>query len=310
MKIGGYFCIVLTLTGLVVKPEIASNFRSSQKNILRFAYNAGAFSDVRLKDAELALEVWSESLRKKMAYVTEQVTAVILDGVADLEKVLLRGEVDVVILGPLEYFELEKKNLLDPVLVPFSGEKVTQKYLLLARDDRIQRVTQVKDKKALVQTGGQGPLPMIWLERLLTQKGFSEGVRIFSELSEVDKASQALFPVFFGQADVCVVTDRSYLTMTELNPQIARDLALLQSSEDLLRGLVCFRKDVPYEQRKEILKIMTEFHKEPEGNQILMIFHEEQLVPFESEYLNSARDLYFGLRKIETKTEIKSNTGK
>ncbi|OGD18799.1 MAG: hypothetical protein A2W03_14985 [Candidatus Aminicenantes bacterium RBG_16_63_16] len=270
-----------------------SAFVEGTTKVFRVGYSGGAFSEVRLADVQIALEVWTTKLGHKLSRTTEKVTAVIYHNLQEIELAVRSGDVDMVVLGSLDYLQLENNDGLDPVLVGAVGENVEMECVVLTRKDKnIHNVQDLRNRVLYADTGGNGDLPVLWLDTVLLKAKLPGAGRLLASLKQVEKPSQAVLPVFFNQADACLVSNRSFTTLSELNPQLGNDLAVLICSPPLLRGLVCLRSDLPKETKQDVVDILTRLHTEPEGKQTLMTFREERLIPFLSSYLETTRALF------------------
>ncbi len=284
----------LVLAGLVLVSHFSAlgQKRPPLPDDIKIAYNYSAFSDVTIQDVQIALELWSNQLKDKMKGSAREVVVDILEGPQAIDLALSNEQLDVVILGPLDYFNLDHGDVLEPILAPQTAGKVTQRYYLVVPRGGSLLLSDLEHKELTVFAGGQGTLPFVWLDTQLLKEDLPQANEFFGSVRLVEKASEALYPVFFGQSDACVLTDRSFDTLCELNPQINTKLVPLIRSADLLRGFVCFRRGLDDTLKQETMRIMLDLHTEPEGSQILMMFREERLVPFEERYLEQNLLLY------------------
>jgi ABC-type phosphate/phosphonate transport system substrate-binding protein len=278
---------VLALLGL-------SRDSQDDRSHFQVGYVGGSFSEIRLKDAQIALEVWTTSVGQKLSSFTEKVSATIYRNLSEAEHDVKAKNVDLIVVGSLDYLELESKVGLDPILVGSSDGQIERPFILLTRKDKsIKQLSQLKAKTMLIETGGFGdiPIPLYWLETILLRDGLPRAETFFQNAKQVDKPSQAVLPVFFNQADACVVSERSYRTLFELNPQLSQEMDIVAESLPLLRGVICLRKGLDPERRESAISILAKMHTEPAGQQTLMIFHEEKLVPFLPAQLDNVRAL-------------------
>jgi phosphonate transport system substrate-binding protein len=128
---------------------------------------------------------------------------------------------------------------------------------------------------------------MKWLDSLLTARVSSGAQGFFGSISEATKATQVVMPVFFGQADACLVNRSLLETMSELNPQVGRQLLILEQSPGFVTGILAARKNFSHTQRDTVVKILQEMHTDPKGKQIMSLFRITRLVPFMPEHLAS-----------------------
>jgi len=124
-----------------------------------------------------------------------------------------------------------------------SGDVPDEYVALVNREGDIKDLEGLKHKKLMVQTGGLGEVPMIWLDTILMKQGLPASRQFCGEVKLVPKASGAVLPVFFGHADACVVVKKVFLMMVELNPQIGKRLAVLVQSPSFPRTVSWFGKD-------------------------------------------------------------------
>ena len=61
--------------------------------------------------------------------------------------------------------------------------------------------------------------------------------------------------------------------MTEMNPQVGRELQVIAKSDELVDGVICLRHDSWPEGtfREELIETLRDFHMEPGGAQILRV---------------------------------------
>ncbi len=269
----------------------------------RIGYTATAFSDIRPEDAEVALEMWGDTVREKMEGETETVKSFILEDRNQLLEILRSQQYELLILDVLNYMSLEPGLGLEPVLVPSCGGEATHRYVLLTNAaDGIEQLYQLRGKRLLIESGGQGGLPHIWIDSLALEQELPEIASFFRPVSDVHKASQAVLPIFFRQAGSCVVTQRSFDTICELNPQVRAKVKVLERSVPLLRGLLCMRQNMPAENYEKAMEILRNLHKEPAGQQMLLMFQEEELVPWDPTYIKSAVALIEHHRRLRDRS--------
>lgn len=113
----------------------------------------------------------------------------------------------------------------------------------------------------------------------------------FSIVKEVQKPSQGVLQVFFQQAEACIVNRNTFNIMTELNPQVGKEIMPVFASPGIPGGVVSLRVDLDQRNKKTITDTLTSMHTNPQGKQLLTFFRKKKLVPFKVEYLNAIEDL-------------------
>ncbi len=93
---------------------------------------------------------------------------------------------------------------------------------------------------------------IIWLDVELARAGLPAAEYFFDPMAHVGKVSEVLLPVFFGKEDACLVTQKVFDIMAELNPQISRQLKIVAASKGYIPGFLAFRKN--YKSKVQELK--------------------------------------------------------
>jgi ABC-type phosphate/phosphonate transport system substrate-binding protein len=146
----------------------------------------------------------------------------------------------------------------------------------------------------------------------LMGKGYPSLDAFFGKVSLIRKSSQVLLPVFFKQADACLINSDAFETTVELNPQMKRDLKIIARSPSGTTSVICIRTTLKPALRQTLVDSLRDLHAEPKGQQILTLFKVEKLLPFEPSYLESARQLIQDHGKLEARvksghTDIKNS---
>jgi ABC-type phosphate/phosphonate transport system substrate-binding protein len=99
-------------------------------------------------------------------------------------------------------------------------------------------------------------------------------------------------PVFFRQADACIVTRQVFDLSLELNPQISRELTIISRKGKLSQGIIAVDRRLSEESKERLRQAFMTLHQTPEGAQLLMLFKVRKLVPYEAGYLKGTESLY------------------
>jgi phosphonate transport system substrate-binding protein len=270
---------------------------------LNIGFTSSFFVGVNASDGLAATKVWADAIVKKksLSLVT---SSMVFEDVFELEKAVKEGRVDMVTLLTREYLSLESKIPLEPYFVPENRGKMKEECLLLVHDrSGIQNLEELVKKNVLISDDSRVSLGKIWLENILTGKGYASLDAFFGKVSFIHKPSQALLPVFFRQADACLINKEGFETMAELNPQLKRDLRVITKSPAGIVSVICIRKGYKPSLRQLLIESLQDLHSEPKGQQILTLFKVDKLVPFETSYLESPRQLIQEHRKHETRVK-------
>jgi ABC-type phosphate/phosphonate transport system substrate-binding protein len=218
--------------------------------------------------------------------------AMIFDNVESILQAIGTQEIGMIAIHTFDYFVLKERVALEPFLVPNRGGSSTETYVLLVRKDRgFKELSDLKGKHLLMPSGGVGLIPKMWIDVLLMKHGLPEKNVFFNNNKEVNKALHAILPVFFKQADCCVVSLNDFNTMKELNPQLEKELIIIARSPSYLRSLFCFTENFGLQEKKDVLGVTFKLDTYARGRQILTLFRFDGIFPFELEYLENVESL-------------------
>lgn len=290
------FLLVLILcVSIPIAPRQSSSSSTvslEEKITLRAGYPAGVIDRGVLQDMRISLEIWGTNVAKRSSDRIEKVEARIFEEHTEFIAALKKNEIDLMILNTLDYIELENTALIDPFYVGLTDEKVGQEYVILVRrENKIDSVHQLKNGAINIDEGIIGKMPRIWLEVYLWKEGIPEMQTFFKAINAEVKTSKTVLSVFFGTVDACVTNLRAFRTLAEMNPQLERELEILDVSEVLLRGLFVFRKDLEQDIKSVVSDALSTIHEDPDGQQILMLMKEDRIIPYMPENLDAVRAL-------------------
>jgi len=267
--------------------ETARSGVSDRENTIIYGYSSQLFHDVDPKDLTGLIEIFARMTERKMKSGLKT-SVVVYKSLSATEKALSRGEVDVLVMIPEEFASLRTTYRLEPILSADYGDHFYNELLLLVREGSgITEIGQLRGKRLLIDVGQQGTIPMKWLDSLLTARLSSNAKGFFGSIDENSKSSKVIMPVFFGQVDACLVSRNSYNISAELNPQLGRQLRVLEQSPGFVTGIIAVRKGLEKAKRDATVKVLTEMYTDPKGKQIMSLFRINRLVPFMPEHIVS-----------------------
>jgi ABC-type phosphate/phosphonate transport system substrate-binding protein len=257
--------LVSACTGFAASPD------DREPTKLIMGMSARMLPDVDLRDAQASMRMWVEaSNQTDNRFLVLDVR--ILADEAEMCKAVEKKEINYVIALAVEYIRLRDLGLVGKDNAAGVGGDVTDEYVVLVnREGDIKNIEGLRQKKVIVQAGGLGGVPTIWLDTVLMKQGLPASRQFCREVKLVPKASGAMLPVFFGQADACVVVKKAFMTMAELNPQIGKRLSVLVKSPGFPRAVSWFGKDWNKETLEECRNGMLVSSDTPAGQQFLTL---------------------------------------
>ena len=101
---------------------------------LTVGFSDKIFYDVSVNDVRAITEIWTRTLIKRINETAEdpKAKAVVYHGLPSIVRALRAGEVDLLILLPLEHLEIGTQVPLEPILTAIPEETFTYEYILLS----------------------------------------------------------------------------------------------------------------------------------------------------------------------------------
>jgi ABC-type phosphate/phosphonate transport system substrate-binding protein len=291
--------IVLVVLSLIILLSCGNSECREQNceftpEVIRVGYSTKFFNDVGIADAQIAMELWTRELSKgTMPALRMQPKPFIYDYPETLVRALKNRELELVATTATDYLKIKDKVPLEPALSANrqgSGDG-DEMVLLVRRDNQITDLGQLKGKRLAVHAGYMLDSAHLWLSTVLSGKNLPEQERFFGSVLEVKKTSQAVLPVFFRQADACLVSKNSFQTMVELNPQIGKELTVLLSSNKLMYGMLCFHRYLNADIKTQVINSALNMHTTVTGKQILTLFQIDRVTPFKMSLLDTTLSL-------------------
>lgn len=245
---------------------------------IQFGFSASMFDGVHEADARAAMKVYTQTIGDQNGVcVTRE--PIILAGLPAIEAELERGEVDVFALVTEEFLALEHRGLEGPFLCSNVRGRITEQYVMLVRDDSALRgPADLRDRRLIVSKDVRSSLALPWLEVACRERGLGAPSALLAGIGTASKASQAVLPVFFGQADAALVTAGSWEIMCEMNPQLRRTLRIVISSPPMVPALSCFRRGLSEAQKEQIIGAARLSSTTPAYVQLMALFKTDAVV--------------------------------
>lgn len=281
------FSLVITCTILTVTSAAAED-----NSRLRIGFTGSVFQDVSNSDIKAAVSV----LIQKVAWQHfGKGESHFYETLSDMATDLKNRKIEVFATPVEEFMELRKHLPIEPLLITASNNGTETDLLLLVRKDSgIRTFRDLRGRSVVMPMRNPRCLDMYtaWLETMVMEEG-SNGINIFfSSVKETRTAAKAVMPVFFRQADACVVSRQVLDLTSELNPQINRELTVISRRDNLSQGVISVDRRISEENKEKLRQAFMTLHQTPEGQQLLMLFKVRKLVPFTPGYLRATEALY------------------
>jgi ABC-type phosphate/phosphonate transport system substrate-binding protein len=254
---------------------------------IRVTLSSRSFTGVNHNDALAAIKTWAKIILKQRGVAVEVKTN-ISNSPDDLAEALGSGQTDGVSMPTDEFLKLKVR----PEFIYLTTKKhsFTEQYLILVhRNSDIADVVDLRGRKLLMYNNPRMSLASAWVEALM---GLPKAGSV--AMTQIDSASRTVLPVFFHQADACVVTSSVFETACELNPQLQKELRVLVTSPEVVPALFFFRPGYSSRGTDELEVAMLTLQDSPAGQQVLMLFQGDGMVKQPVSCLEITRKLLDG----------------
>jgi phosphonate transport system substrate-binding protein len=282
------FCMASVCTAVILAASDAATRAGPAQ--LRLAVSANVVVGVNLNDARAALAIWSEEILKTIDVRME--LAPNQDWVMPSDQLLAAiraGQVDLVCLTVQEYRQVVPYIDTSRVLTDnYGGDEFE---LVVRQGGGIDNLAGLRGKSLILWDSPSTSLAEPWLAVEQWKESAESPKQVLGRITRNTKLSQVVLPVFFGQADACLVTRRGLDTMIELNPQLAQKLKVLATSERMEGTFFACRKDYPETFKKLILDGLVGLESSPPAKQISTMFQSPGFAMRDAEGLRPAISL-------------------
>ena len=265
------------------------------------------FNDVNINDAGAACNIWLNEIRKlnKSNY---DLDLKIYDSYKEAHEDLIKGNLAFLALNVVDFMQLKDKFSLDPQFIAsFKGDTEFRYLLLISKDKNYNGIKDLKNLRIGITTKYNNDIPKLWFDVFCAKNNISDIKNYFKEIITTPNESQLILNLFFGKLDACLVPEKIFKIMAELNPQMEARLTPLVSSPYYIFTIMCFTKNyLNEEDRKVFTDNALKMHELVSGKQIMMMMKINKLVLFHDADLDSYRQLLEDYKKIsESKNGLK-----
>ncbi len=293
-----FVCFIMSGT---VSFLFTSSMQAKEDKVLRIASVANTISGVAKKDYKTTVVFLIGRVVKDMlpGYRLEN------NVLADIDSVVQNfnmGKIDLLTISSIDYIKIRSLVDIEPAFVSIRNGKPVNNYVLLVNKDKnIKTLEQLQNKKIAIEKGMSGEVAILWLENMLLEHSLPKSSVFIQKFNRAEKASQAVLPVFFGQADASIVQHYKFEALSTLNPQVDKKLHAIYESSPLLNELTCFRKGLDENVKEAVLSYTERLESEHEGRQLLIMTRIEGVTRYKNEYITTIEKLYEKIKILNAK---------
>jgi phosphonate transport system substrate-binding protein len=239
---------------------------------MQLGFSSTIFNGINRTDARNSVKALTASLAREYDIAAES-EPLIFESVDEASSKLQRHLIGAASMMTSEFWLLRRSVAFDRFLIAIHQGYPSESYVVLARDGGgLISLSNLRGKRLTVLANTTMSLATIWLDVELAKKKLPATAALLGSIAESPKPARVVLPVFFGQADACLVTRRAYDAMVELNPQVGRQLRIIAASPDFVPGLFAFRADLLPTVKERCIRAFVELNHSPTGQQTLALF--------------------------------------
>jgi len=274
---------VFCIPAFLAAQDTASRQEAAES--IRIVLSPGSFAGVNHNDVLAAIKTWARVILKQQG-VDMEVESRISDSPEELAEALRNGQTDAVSMPVDELLNL--KVMPEYVFLAIRKNSFTEQYIILVhRNSGINDVHDLRGRKILLYNNPRMCLAPAWVASI-TGLPKTESIG----MTRIDNISRTVLPVFFHQADACVVTAIGFEIACELNPQLLKDLRVLATSPEVVSSVFFFRPGYVSHVKDKLETAMLTLQETPAGQQLLMMFQGDAVVKQPISCLESSRQLW------------------
>ncbi len=273
---------------------------------IRIGISQGTWSGVKNNDAIAAIKAWAKTVMGEYG-ITINVEAMFFESNQGMAASMKNGQIDAVSIAADEFLALDPKVKPDTVFMSVRNKSFSERYVILVhRNSGIDAVGDLGGRKVLLHKSPRTCLAPQWLDTLLASHSMGLADQVSGNTTRVENPSKAVLQVFFRNADACLVTSNVFDMVSELNPQLRKELRILASSPDVIPNLFFFRAGYTSDVKDKLEAALVALHQTPAGQQVLTVFQCDSMEKRPSSCLEGTRRMlaeYDRLRQRQSSGE-------
>ncbi len=225
------------------------------ENNLRIAYFVDAWDRTDRRQILAMLDSWAPAFTTP---VIRECVFQVFDQEEALAAAVRLRKFDAVCIYSYQMPTLGKALQLEPSLL-IGSENAPQLslVLLVRRNSGFQSIRELEGKNIIIDTANLGALPIMWLGQAAASDGLASTGQggLQARLGLSTDSFNAIAPVFFGNADACVVSQQGFTENAGMNPQILQQLHQITKSPTFTTRVLTFPPDADRSKKSAILAL-------------------------------------------------------
>lgn len=289
--------IIIAIYSILVS-SFTTNFTFAQdelethRDTINFVIVDEIIGGVNKTDALASMVLTMNEMVPNYKNYLAQIKPDIVNSVAEIKELIKQNKADIVGLFSLDYLEYKSELPLEPIFIVEREIQPGDKYVLVVKNDnRINSLSDLKSKLLYTYESRESEIINKWIFVEMKKEKVSNPSSIISAFVKISKPTMRLFPVFFGKADACIVSDMQFKSMCELNPQLKKKLKILVESPYLLTHVFSRNTDSKKYNMHNSGQYAISSTNTKQGQQLLKLFKATKVTKFEGKFLDPLQEL-------------------
>ncbi|HTI97497.1 MAG TPA: PhnD/SsuA/transferrin family substrate-binding protein [Dongiaceae bacterium] len=247
-------------------------------HLFRMGFSPNILVGFNENDANAAVKTWVRTLAEER-HIQVDPNPEVFTSLPAMVKSWQGQKVDIVTMTLPEYWSIREDLKFNRFIsATRTGGEFMETYLLLVRKDSSwQTAADLKGRSLLVLESPAMSLAQPWLDTILLESNLEPASQYFGRITTNTKLAKVVLPVFFRQADACLVSQSGFAILGEMNPQIFEQLKPLATSPALLPSGGFFNAATPAAAVDRMIEQLKQVHTSPAGQQLLTVFQAERV---------------------------------
>lgn len=236
-----------------------------------------AYDEVNISDGNEALDVWLETMKKRLlrqGVKKLDITHKSYDNLLKLENDVTSNKIDVFSLKATDFYKLKNTNNYVPL---FGGIRSTysryeQFILITNKQTGYKSISDIAAEEIATAKTIYEDLSVLWVEVAIKENLGKKLKKPINFNSTSITESNLLLGVFFGKFKCAVVSLSVFELVCELNPKVKSNIIILSTSPNLINNFFAGKKNIPESTVEALELFASELHDDKEGKQILALF--------------------------------------
>jgi len=290
LKTGMLFLLLILCSNSMMFSQDDTQKKSQIVNIL---FTDDVLGDINRTDARAVIELGISGMLNEIASNIQEIRPDIVSTTQEIIQRAKKEDIHVVGLFSLDFFKYQSELNFEPFYALQESKTLGTEFVVLVRtNSKINSLADLKSKKILTINEREEEIARKWLFVKMKKEGIKNPSEIISPFVKVPKASKRILSVFLKKADACIVTKLEFESMCELNPQIEKQIKILDSSPAYITQVYCLNLSLILEKPSNARSVVAELNKTSKADQMLKLFKAKTLVAITLENLSSMKKLY------------------